>query len=543
MSVQIKRRWLFGLAVVLILLGLAACGTVQTDLYLNTGPEYRVVAKISIPAKQVAAAGGVEALDKQAEQTAAQAKEHGISVSWERNAGADGAVEYHAETSLNPVTNERNDYFSLTPVSFEGQNAYRFQFTFFEEILGQVSERTVRLHAAKVLSHNGRLIDAGTVEWTGTSARPEAVVQLGRAGVHMGYLAGAIALLVLMIAASVYLLHKGLLQAWVRESSKHSKNRRKASRLQGDLGKLEQERALLYDNLGNKVWTEKMADPGYALPYQQLEALEAKLVPIGDHLRSLDLDLSKAQEERATLVKEYDEKIAGLQNLLTQAMERQAAARGEIDASESAVAKLNKQKSAYLNELHGHQSKMASLQESDLPDKEQQINNLNNTIATLGKQVFEVSDQIPVKELRIAELRAKLPSLQEEVEKSKDALAQMQESKRVALEPVDQNIQNIKDTTREREEERRGIKAAMQPVIRELGVEADRVRPQPNLLSDFYQKLDASKESIQQTSSDADVVRMDLARTDKGAVTRFWLYTAAVLVVLAAIVVLLVLAF
>ncbi len=444
---------------------------------------------------------------------------------------------------MTKVSTDRNDYFSLTPVTYEGQSAYRFVFTFFDEILGQVADRSLTLHTAKVLSHNGRLLDAGTVQWAGATARPEAVVQLGQVNPQVPYLVGAGVLLLILIAAVILLLQKGLLQGWVKENTALTKNRRKASRLQGDLGKLEQERVLFYDNLGNKVWAEKMSDPGYTGPYQQLEALEAKLAPIGDHLRSLDLDMTKAQETRAGLVKEYEEKIGGLQVLLTQAMEQFSGARSEIDDTENVLGKLTKQKTSLLNELHGHQTKMASLQESDLPDKEQQITTLNNTIATLGKQVFEISDQLPVKELRMAELRAKLPSFQDEVDRAKDAIAKMQAAEKEALQPIDQNLANIRDTRAAREEELRGIRAAMQPVIRELGVEADRVRPQPNLLSDFYQKLDASKEKIAQLSSDADAVRLDLARTDKPAVTRFWLFVAGAVLLLAGIIVLLVLAF
>lgn len=538
-----KLSWLKGLIILLLAFVLTGCGAVSTDLYLSKGPEYRVVSKVTVPADQVAASGGVEALDQQAQQTAAQAQDHGINVSWKRSEGSAGAVVYSAETTLTKVSTDRNDYFSLTPVTYEGQSAYRFVFTFFDEILGQVADRSLTLHTAKVLSHNGRLLDAGTVQWAGATARPEAVVQLGQVNPQVPYLVGAGVLLLILIAAVILLLQKGLLQGWVKENTALTKNRRKASRLQGDLGKLEQERVLFYDNLGNKVWAEKMNDPGYSGPYQQLEALEAKLAPIGDHLRSLDLDMTKAQETRAGLVKEYEEKIGGLQVLLTQAMEQFSGARSEIDDTENVLGKLTKQKTSLLNELHGHQTKMASLQESDLPDKEQQITTLNNTIATLGKQVFEISDQLPVKELRMAELRAKLPSFQDEVDRAKDAIAKMQAAEKEALQPIDQNLANIRDTRAAREEELRGIRAAMQPVIRELGVEADRVRPQPNLLSDFYQKLDASKEKIAQLSSDADAVRLDLARTDKPAVTRFWLFVAGAVLLLAGIIVLLVLAF
>ncbi|GEM_PF-5402941 len=538
-----KLSWLKGLIILLLAFVLTGCGAVSTDLYLSKGPEYRVVSKVTVPADQVAASGGVEALDQQAQQTAAQAQDHGINVSWKRSEGSAGAVVYSAETTLTKVSTDRNDYFSLTPVTYEGQSAYRFVFTFFDEILGQVADRSLTLHTAKVLSHNGRLLDAGTVQWAGATARPEAVVQLGQVNPQVPYLVGAGVLLLILIAAVILLLQKGLLQGWVKENTALTKNRRKASRLQGDLGKLEQERVLFYDNLGNKVWAEKMSDPGYTGPYQQLEALEAKLAPIGDHLRSLDLDMTKAQETRAGLVKEYEEKIGGLQVLLTQAMEQFSGARSEIDDTENVLGKLTKQKTSLLNELHGHQTKMASLQESDLPDKEQQITTLNNTIATLGKQVFEISDQLPVKELRMAELRAKLPSFQDEVDRAKDAIAKMQAAEKEALQPIDQNLANIRDTRAAREEELRGIRAAMQPVIRELGVEADRVRPQPNLLSDFYQKLDASKEKIAQLSSDADAVRLDLARTDKPAVTRFWLFVAGAVLLLAGIIVLLVLAF
>ena len=538
-----KLSWLKGLIILLLAFVLTGCGAVSTDLYLSKGPEYRVVSKVTVPADQVAASGGVEALDQQAQQTAAQAQDHGINVSWKRSEGSAGAVVYSAETTLTKVSTDRNDYFSLTPVTYEGQSAYRFVFTFFDEILGQVADRSLTLHTAKVLSHNGRLLDAGTVQWAGATARPEAVVQLGQVNPQVPYLVGAGVLLLILIAAVILLLQKGLLQGWVKENTALTKNRRKASRLQGDLGKLEQERVLFYDNLGNKVWAEKMSDPGYTGPYQQLEALEAKLAPIGDHLRSLDLDMTKAQETRAGLVKEYEEKIGGLQVLLTQAMEQFSGARSEIDDTENVLGKLTKQKTSLLNELHGHQTKMASLQESDLPDKEQQITTLNNTIATLGKQVFEISDQLPVKELRMAELRAKLPSFQDEVDRAKDAIAKMQAAEKEALQPIDQNLANIRDTRAAREEELRGIRAAMQPVIRELGVEADRVRPQPNLLSDFYQKLDASKDKIAQLSSDADAVRLDLARTDKPAVTRFWLFVAGAVLLLAGIIVLLVLAF
>lgn len=538
-----KLSWLKGLIILLLAFVLTGCGAVSTDLYLSKGPEYRVVSKVTVPADQVAASGGVEALDQQAQQTAAQAQDHGINVSWKRSEGSAGAVVYSAETTLTKVSTDRNDYFSLTPVTYESQSAYRFVFTFFDEILGQVADRSLTLHTAKVLSHNGRLLDAGTVQWAGATARPEAVVQLGQVNPQVPYLVGAGVLLLILIAAVILLLQKGLLQGWVKENTALTKNRRKASRLQGDLGKLEQERVLFYDNLGNKVWAEKMNDPGYSGPYQQLEALEAKLAPIGDHLRSLDLDMTKAQETRAGLVKEFEEKIGGLQVLLTQAMEHLSGARSEIDDTENVLGKLTKQKTSLLNELHGHQTKMASLQESDLPDKEQQITTLNNTIATLGKQVFEISDQLPVKELRMAELRAKLPSFQDEVDRAKDAIAKMQAAEKEALQPIDQNLANIRDTRAAREEELRGIRAAMQPVIRELGVEADRVRPQPNLLSDFYQKLDASKDKIAQLSSDADAVRLDLARTDKPAVTRFWLFVAGAALLLAGIIVLLVLAF
>ena len=131
-----KLSWLKGL-IILLCLVLTGCGAVSTDLYLSKGPEYRVVSKVTVPADQVAASGGVEALDQQAQQTAAQAQDHGINVSWKRSEGSAGAVVYSAETTLTKVSTDRNDYFSLTPVTYEGQSAYRFVFTFFDEILNR----------------------------------------------------------------------------------------------------------------------------------------------------------------------------------------------------------------------------------------------------------------------------------------------------------------------------------------------------------------------------------------------------------------------
>ena len=356
-------------------------------------------------------------------------------------------------------------------------------------------------------------------------------------------LIAAIVLLLTALGIAYYFFSRGDLKKWVDEGLSLGRSKVDQTRFKTQKRRTESEQMELLRTIGHQAWDARVSDPSYGDEYGQLEALQAQAGPMEEVVKAVQLELARARDARNKLNLAYDQKMKELQVQLNQMNDSVSLLKSEQNKALATLRKADEQKQSLEAEAHGYEIRIANLQSSDLPDKDAQIGGLNNSIATLGKTIFALGDQISGLNSQTQKLATDQGPYLMQIDNLKSQMDQATNEHKDALLPLDQQVINLDNNLKTRQAELAAVKEKMTPVIESLGPKVYASRPCAPALQDIYQKLDIKKEQLSTATQGYDLANSRLVSRDKEMLRNFWITVGIGVLVLVLLVVLLVMAF
>lgn len=353
-------------------------------------------------------------------------------------------------------------------------------------------------------------------------------------GVNAIPLASGIFLILALLGGLFYLFRIGKLQKWYAEGVGLGRSKYQASRLSSEKKKIDKTRSQLVDELGQKVWDEKIADPAYAEDWNRLLAMENQQAPILEDVKRLEGEVQRVKEQRDAAANELNRQLSGFQAQVQNLTARLSVLKGSQATAEKNYQSLQQRSNNLIAEIRGIQNKIMQMQASNAPDREQQIFAMNNAIATHNNEILGISNQVPGVQAELTRLRNEQTPLLAEMDRVKSALASAQEQLRQTVPPLDTQLNNLAETIKTKQNEVASIRSMMQPVIDGLGPTAEEARPDNPLLNELYAKIDVEKSKLGSVTSEVDLMQSRIEATDKGSARNFYLMVAGGVLVLAA---------
>ena len=356
-------------------------------------------------------------------------------------------------------------------------------------------------------------------------------------------LIAAILLLLTALGIVYYFYTKGDLKKWVSEGLTLGRSKLDQTRFKSQKKRTEVEQHELLRTLGHQTWEARVSDPSYADEYGQLEALQAQAGPMEEVVKAVQLELARGRDSRNKLNLAYEQKSKELQVQLNQMNDSLSLLKSEQGKSVATLRKALEQKQALENEAHGYETRIANLQGSDIPDRDSQISGLNNSIATLGKTIYALGDQINGLTSQSQKLEADQGPYLVQIDNLKSQMDQAANEHKDALLPLDQQVSNLDNNLKARQAELAAIKEKMIPVIESLGPKVYNSRPDSPALQDSYQKLDVKKEQLSSATQGFDLANSRLVSRDAEMLRNFYIMLGIGVLVIVLLVLLLVMAF
>lgn len=337
-------------------------------------------------------------------------------------------------------------------------------------------------------------------------------------------------LILLLLGGIFYLLRVGQLQKWSKEGIGWSKSKLQVSKLSGEKKKLDKSRSGLVEELGAKIWELKIENPAYTQEWERLVAMEDQQKPIFDDIQRLEGEARRVKEQRDTLSEQLSRQSSGLQTQVQNLTARISILKGSQANVEKNFQSLQQRSGNLVAEIHGIQGKIAQMQTSNAPDKDQQVFSMNNTVATLNAEILSISNQMPGAQSELTRLRNEQAPLLAELDRVKTELEIAQDQLRQLIPPMDVQLSNLGTTIKAKQSDIASIKLAMQPIIAQLGPIAEQARPESVALSDLYARIDVEKSKLGSVTGQVDVTRSRIEATDKKSASYFYLFVVGSLI-------------
>lgn len=348
-------------------------------------------------------------------------------------------------------------------------------------------------------------------------------------------------LLLGLIGGLVYLLKTGKLQKWASEGVGLGKSKYQASRLGSEKKKIDKTKSTLVDELGVKIWEQKIEHPAYEAEWNRLSAMEVQQTPILEDIKRLESEAQRVKENRDSLSDQLNRQISVLQAQVQNLTARISVLKGSQATAEKNYQSLQQRSNNLIAEIHSLQTRITQAQTSNAPDRDQQIFTMNNSIATHNNEILSISNQVPGVQSELTRLRNEQMPLIVEMDKAKTDLVSVQDQLRQLVPPLEVQLNNLNATLKSKQNEISAIKATMQPIIVGLGPLAEEARPDAAVLNDLYAKIDVEKSKLGSVTSEVDLMQTRIASTDKNSARNFYLVLAGGIVLLVVAILLIVL--
>lgn len=521
---------------------LASCeGTVDVayDVTIYSDNSYKSTILFGFPIENITLLGGTSEIENRLEKFAEDARNRGFTdVTWRRiDNRRDNVIEYELRYTT-PITITENGIY-WEKVTHKGSNAYKFEFTdnpaFFRKF-------TLTLHAGQVLESNGAQVNNRTVVWENPQQTPYAVV-IPRSLIKWTPLIGAGVLSIVAIGTALGLTFTGRLRKWAEAGLSAGKWKAQSLKTGSDKNRAENVRRQLVSELGAKAWEARVVHPDYAELYGELEELEKRRIALQEQLRSCEQSLQNARQTRAQTDAEYAARINQLQAERANVSARLTKIRADKSALEKRVSKLQVDQQKTHAEIRSLQDKLAQQSSSLTSDQGTQAASLSNAIAALERSLVQIAQDIPRLQSEISQLSDEESSLAHDLERLENQTLNLQSEQREALTPLDRQIAALQDKVRTYNTHIVDFTQRMTPLINNLGLMVDRVRPDSATLEPLYAQIDRAGSELSSLEQQHEVLRARLAATDAAAIRNFYIALGGFSFALIAIAVLVVAAF
>jgi chromosome segregation ATPase len=356
-------------------------------------------------------------------------------------------------------------------------------------------------------------------------------------------LALAILFIAILAGGVAYLVKSGNFQEWASAGINAGKWKFEERKLRGQKEEIEGEKANLIAKLGERTWEARVSHASYQEPYEVLAALADEKQTLVGETDALEAELKQVHNSRVNLVDDYSKQLKDL-TALKKDVEKQ------LDKSKSQDEKLSKElEKAYKEQnkvravIDEKGQKLAEVEASDAPDKDQQVESLTKSLKTLEGSLAKASESIANIELERSKLEIEQQPLADKLTRFEDQISTVEADQKQALAPLDQRIAELEGEVQSRKDQIDALREKMTENMHRMGVLVEAARPESEELTAAYFKIDKVKTNLEEVTQEHYLVRARLEACDQGMVRNFYLMAAGILLLVVLIVVFFVLAF
>jgi hypothetical protein len=297
------------------------------------------------------------------------------------------------------------------------------------------------------------------------------------------------------------------------------------------LSQLEKQKMIMLAELGKKAWASRVSNDSYASVYGKLEELdglvgraqeETEIAQNKINLETNHLNTTNAGFE--TRLKETQgrrqvalEKLAKLQTVQKNIEQRASQLQAAVNQSSTNLQNL----AAQINQL----------QASEQVDKEAKIASIKETGAAVQMQKNEALAKITAVKEEFGTNQAEQNPVKQEIEGFNQQIAALQEQKKQAVQPIQEQLKLIHQDLLKANEKKTGLLNQITALMPEFGGQVYRYRPSSIALTAEYGKVDAIQKDIKATSDQINLTQARLSSVNSGSLLKVAL-TAGVLIFL-----------
>jgi predicted nucleic acid-binding Zn-ribbon protein len=539
------KKTLFIAILLVILAGglLTGCGTAEMDVTVYDGDLFDLKMVINMPSEMIQMIGGPYEVENLLDQSVEDALDEGLKTTWRRLDSSDkNTYSYEISIPKTEIHADFSEFFTWNEVDFNKRKAYEIKFVGIGDLSSELMSLTLNLHAGKILESNGREVNSSTVTWVNPSQIPTAIVT-PKSSINWIPLVLSVLLIIALGAVVLSLTLSGRLKQWSTAGISAGKWKIQTAKLDGERKRVEQEKASIMAELGNKAWAARVFHPNYADSYSELESLDQEVNGINESIQALEQELQQSRDQRTKVASEYARQINSLQS-------EQKETKTRLNESQSHQKGLEKQFSTHQveqsknqSEIQTLQEKLAEVQASDLPDKEDRVISLTNAIGALEQSLNDSSRKIPEIQSEIERIQSEQQPLLDKITKLDHQISEVLSDQKATLAPIDQEIVRLEEGVKGKKNDLNVLNQKMAPMIRNLGFLVDSARPESEALKEIYDRLDKRYLRLASISQEQELAKAHLGASDTSAIRNFYITIAGIFIALLLIIVLLVISF
>ncbi len=352
----------------------------------------------------------------------------------------------------------------------------------------------------------------------------------------------AIVLILLLGGALVYLIQSGKFKTWCVAGINAGKWKFQQSRLQRQKKTIKEEREDLMGELGKKAWEAKVHHPSYNETYLELVAFGNQITTRKEESAALENELKQVIDSRENVAAEYSQQIDDLKSSQKDVSKKLDRSKSEHAKLQKEFGQVNKQLDKTHAQIEENEGQLTEILASELPDKDSKAAALSNEIIAIRASLADDAGRIPDLENEISKLEVEQQPFEDQISRLTEQILTVEKNQEEALVPLDQRIADLKEGIQSTKSEVDDLKEKMKPIIQSLGPLVESARPESEVLTELYLKIDAVRANLGALIQEHDIVTTRLETGDQDEARNFYIMAGGILILVILIVVLLIVA-
>jgi chromosome segregation ATPase len=203
---------------------------------------------------------------------------------------------------------------------------------------------------------------------------------------------------------------------------------------------------------------------------------------------------------------------------------------------------VNKQLDKTHAQIEENEGQLTEILASELPDKDSKAAALSNEIIAIRASLADDAGRIPDLENEISKLEVEQQPFEDQISRLTEQILTVEKNQEEALVPLDQRIADLKEGIQSTKSEVDDLKEKMKPIIQSLGPLVESARPESEVLTELYLKIDAVRANLGALIQEHDIVTTRLETGDQDEARNFYIMAGGILILVILIVVLLIVA-
>ncbi len=350
----------------------------------------------------------------------------------------------------------------------------------------------------------------------------------------------AIGLAVILVIVLSVLIKTGRFLTWFRTGLNANKWNIEQKKLFGKIADIQNKKEIFYEDLGEKVWVDKVIDPSYAETFLAIDSTNNQKVELENDIQLLLKEQEQTNEIHLIKTGEYSKLISDLKSQLKEAESVLNNLKSQQVSAKKQLTKLNKNLEKNQGEFEKKQTQLREIESPASPDQVDRVESLTNEVKALEVALNEDFVLLTETEGDLSRFELEHQAAEEKIISLNDEIVVVETQQSDVLHPLEERTRELKKLIENKKVNAASLKEQMPPLFRDLGTQVDTVRPQPAMLGEYFARSDDISANLAEATQEHRLVLARLETTDESTLRNYWMMIMVFAILIIAIVVLLI---